>query len=411
MPRARPSLIPLFLTVCLDLVGFGILIPLMPYLALEFGASKSLVTGLNWSYSAAQFAMAPVWGRLSDRVGRRPVLLLSIGGSVASQLLFAGTQLWHGHFSAGVGLALLYFARIAAGAFAANISTAQAYIADVTTPENRAKGMGMLGAAFGLGFILGPALGGLLDRFGHYAPLLFAAALSAVNLVSAAFLLPETAARQERVVAREGRFALLWRGLSTALAPLLVLQFAIVFAFANMESTLALVLFDRFGWRAGQVGRLFAFAGVIMVLLQGVLTGRLAHRFGERVLLLAGMLAEATGMLAIPFAPAPLGIYASLGALAVGSGLCTPSLTSLISRRSAATEQGGTLGLAASLGSLGRIAGPMWGGLAYDRLGFPAPYLSAGVVLIASFVFGAVTLKRFVQTSLGPGAVADRSLF
>ncbi len=393
MPRARPSLVPLFLTVCLDLVGFGILIPLMPYLALEFGATKSLVTGLNWSYSAAQFLMAPVWGRLSDRVGRRPVLLISIAGSVVSQLLFAGTQLWHGHFSSATGLILLYLARVAAGAFAANISTAQAYVADVTTPENRAKGMGLLGAAFGVGFILGPALGGVLDRFGHAAPLLLAAGLSAVNLVSAALWLPETASRQGEVAAREGRFTLLRRGLSSSLAPLLILQFAIVFAFANMESTLALVLFDRFGWGAGQVGRLFAFAGVLIVLLQGVLTGRLARRFGERALLLSGMIAEAAGMLAIPYVAAPYGVYGALAALAIGSGLCTPSLSSLISRSTSESEQGGTLGLASSLSSLGRIAGPAWGGLAYDRFLFPAPYLSAGAALVASFLFGLVTLK------------------
>jgi len=393
MHRARNPLVPLFLTVCLDLVGFCILIPLMPYLALEFGASKSLVTGLNWSYSAAQLVMAPVWGRLSDRVGRRPVLLISIGGSVLSQMLFAGTQLWHGHLPPGSGLALLYVARIAAGAFAANFSTAQAYIADVTTPQNRAKGMGMLGAAFGVGFILGPALGGFLDRFGHAVPLLVAAALSALNLLSAAIALPETR-RETSVPPREGRLAALRRGFASSLAPLLLLQFTIILAFSIMESTLALVVFDRFGWRASQVGRLFAFAGVVIVLLQGGLTGWLARRFGERALLLTGMLVEAAGMAAVPFAPAPGGIYASLGALAAGSGLCTPSLSSLLSRRAAASEQGGTLGFAASLGSLGRIAGPMWGGFAYDRFHYQTPYLSAAVVLLGSFVYAVFALDR-----------------
>jgi MFS family permease len=184
------------------------------------------------------------------------------------------------------------------------------------------------------------------------------------------------------------------RGFASSLGPLLVLQFTIVFAFANMESTLALLVFDRFGWRAAEVGRLFAFAGLVIVVLQGGLTGRLARRFGERALLTTGMLVEAAGMTAIPFASAPAGVTASLAALAVGSGLCTPSLSSLLSRRAAASEQGSTLGLGASLGSLGRIAGPMWGGLAYDQFHYPAPYLSAAAVLLGSFFFGLFSLGK-----------------
>ncbi|MHB1846532.1 MAG: MFS transporter [Deltaproteobacteria bacterium] len=394
--KSKSPLSALFLTVFVDLVGFGILIPLQPYLAREFGASNSGVTGLNWAYSAAQFLMAPVWGRLSDRIGRRPVLLVSIGGSIFTQLLFAGTQLFHHGLPPAAGLALLYVARIGAGACGANIATAQAVIADSTTPENRAKGMGMIGAAFGLGFIVGPALGGLMDRFGHAVPLLFAAALSALNLFLTWERVPEThqpgeaSAAPARARLRELVGAVLLPGLGA----LLILQLMVTWSFSNMEATLALLVDDRFGWRSGRVGGLFALAGVVLVVFQGGLVGRLARRFGERALLLVGIALLSLGMLLLPYVPTASGIYWAMVALAAGQGLVSPSLSSLLSRRAAAGRQGSTLGLSASMGSLGRIFGPLWGGLAYDRWHFPAPYLSAGAVLLVALLFGALTLWR-----------------
>ncbi len=394
--QKKGPLSALFLTVFVDLVGFGILIPLQPYLALEFGASKSGVTGLNWAYSAAQFLMAPVWGRLSDRIGRRPVLLVSIAGSIFTQLLFAGTQLFHHGLSPAAGLALLYVARIGAGACGANIATAQAVIADSTTPENRARGMGMIGAAFGLGFIVGPALGGGLDHFGHAAPLLFAAGLSAVNLLLAFRRIPETRRPGAASAApRRARLAELWSALLLpGLGALLVLQLLVTFAFANMEATLALLVDDRFGWASGRVGGLFALAGVVLVVFQGGLVGRLARRYGERALLLFGIALLAAGMFLLPYVPRAGGVYLAMIALAAGQGLASPSLSSLLSRSAASDRQGSTLGLSASMGSLGRIFGPIWGGLAYDQWRFAAPYLSAGAVLLLALFFGAVALRR-----------------
>ncbi|MHB8419536.1 MAG: MFS transporter [Myxococcales bacterium] len=408
MRRAKSPLAALFLTVFIDLVGFGILIPLQPYLALEFGASKSEVTGLNWAYSAAQFLMAPIWGRLSDRIGRRPVMLVSIAGSIFTQALFAATQLWHHHLPTGAGLALLYAARIGAGACGANVATAQAYVADVTPPEGRAKGMGLIGAAFGAGFIIGPAVSGLLDHFGHATPLLFAAGLSLANLFLAWERLPETVkagspaagARPPRLV--ELRQALLVPGLGALLA----IHLAVSWSFANMESTLALLVDDRFGWQAKQVAGLFTAAGVVLVLFQGGLVGRLSRRFGERRLLLAGIACEALGMILAPYAGAPLGIYGALCCLAAGAGLCSPSLSALISRQVDARKQGGTLGVASSMASLGRIFGPAWGGLAYDRWQYPAPYLSAAAVLGATFLFGLLALRKLApaQEAVRPAA-------
>jgi DHA1 family tetracycline resistance protein-like MFS transporter len=410
MKRAQSPLIALFLTVFVDLVGFGILIPLQPYLALEFGASKSGVTGLSWSYSAAQFLFAPFWGRLSDRLGRRPVLLVSIAGSVFTQLLFAGTQVFHHGLSPALALGILYVARIGAGACGANVATAQAYIADTTTPANRARGMGMIGAAFGLGFIVGPALGGLLDRYGHAVPLLVAAGLSTVNFLLAWARLPESYPPEARAAhsaarsARPNRLRELWRALRVpGLGALLLLQFTYVWSFSNMESTLALLLDERFRWNPGSVGGLFAFTGVVMVILQGGLVGRLTNLFGERALLLAGIPCTALGMLALPFVPTTASIYGAMACLAVGSGLTTPALSSMLSRRVAAQLQGTTLGLGASMSSLGRIFGPAWGGLSFDRWRYPAPYISGAAVLFGSLIFAAVALpRRFIDADSEP---------
>ncbi len=403
MRRAKSPLAALFLTVFVDLVGFGILIPLQPYLALEFGASKSGVTGLNWAYSAAQFLMAPIWGRLSDRIGRRPVMLVSIGGSIFTQALFGATQIWHHALPSWAGLALLYAARLGAGACGANVATAQAYVADVTPPEGRAKGMGLIGAAFGLGFIVGPALGGGLDHFGHAVPLFFAAGLSLVNLFLAFERLPETVkagaapAPAHRARLRELLGALRVPGLGA----LLLVQFAVIWSFSNMESTMALLVNDRFGWGAKQVAGLFTAAGVVLVLFQGGLVGRLTARFGERTLLYAGIALEATGMAMAPYVGAPLGMYGALAWLAAGSGLCSPSLSSLVSRQADPRKQGSTLGFASSMSSLGRIFGPAWGGLAYDRWSYPAPYLSAAAVLAVTLGFGVVALRSL---AVGHGA-------
>lgn len=397
MRRAKNPLLALFLTVFVDLIGFGILIPLQPYLALEFGASKSGVTGLNWSYSAAQFLMAPVWGRLSDRIGRRPILMLSIGGSIFTQGLFATTQLLHHHLPSWAGLGMLYVARIGAGACGANVATAQAYVADITTPENRAKGMGLIGAAFGLGFIVGPALGGGLAYFGESAPLFFAAALSTVNLFLAWERLPETVKPGQAPASTAHRAGLgdLWRGLRVpGLGSLLLIYFFISWAFSNMESTMALMVNDRFRWGPQQVGWVFTFAGVVLVIVQGLLVGRMSRRFGERALLLGGMVLEGVGIGLLPYVGIVVPLLGAVGLLSAGSGFANPALSALISRQAAADKQGGTLGLAASMSSLGRIFGPAWGGFAYDHWSYSAPYLSASVVLAGTFVYCLLALSK-----------------
>lgn len=383
----RSPLVVLFLTVFIDLLGFGIVLPLLPYYAESFGAGPLAVTLLSSCYSMMQFLFAPVWGRLSDRVGRRPVLILSLAGSSLSYLLFGLTG----------SLPMLFATRILAGICAANISTAQAYIADVTTPETRAKGMGMIGAAFGLGFIFGPAIGGTLSRYGYSVPAFFAAGLSFFALTLALFRLPESlrpgvVARGRMFEPRRLRTALRYPGMGL----LLVIFFCSVFAFANLEATFALFVekASRFGYTARETGYLFAYMGVLMSLMQGGLIGRLARRFGERRLVVAGTLMLAAGMGVVPLAPGLGGLLGALALLAFGVGMNTPSLSSLISRSAGADEQGSVLGVSQSVSSLARILGPAWGGFVFERFGPASPYFTAAGLMGATFLMSLMLMRR-----------------
>ena len=387
----------LFVTVFLDLVGFGIIIPFLAYYVESFGARAAIVGLLMSSYSLAQFVFAPVWGRLSDRVGRRPILLLGLLGSVAGFTLFGLAST----------LSMLFLGRALMGIFGATIPTAQAAVADVTAPEDRARGMGLIGAAIGLGFILGPALGGLLsnlssvlrlplfERNPYALPCLASAALAALNLVAAAFFLPESlpaGRRGSRIAERFSRLDQISRGLTDPrMRRLLLTYFLFMLGFTMMEATLTLFIEGRIG--AGdhaqlvrRVGYLFGFIGIIQVALQGGLVGRLARAFGERQLLIAGCSITALSLAAMPAATSWAGIYGCAFGLACGHGLSQPSITSLISRASPAESQGGALGISQSAASLARVLGPAMGGALFQQVAPGAPYLVAAALSIAAVV-------------------------
>jgi len=386
----------LFVTVFIDLVGFGIIIPFLAYYVESFGARAATVGLLMSTYSVAQFLFAPIWGRVSDRVGRRPILLLGLLGSVAGYTLFglAGT-LW-----------LLFLGRAAMGIFGATIPTAQAAVADVTEPHDRARGMGLIGAAIGLGFILGPALGGVLSDLSHvlhvplfqrnpYAlPCLASAALAAVNLIAAAFFLPESLPRERRGPPRQrlSRIAQLSRGLAEPrLRALVLVYFLFMLGFTMMEATLTLFIEQRVGAAdhaqlVRRVGYLFGFIGIIQVGLQGGLVGRLARRFGERALLIAGCVATALALAALPLAASWGAIYGCSFGLACGHGLSQPSVASLISRAAAVDAQGGTLGISQSAASLARVVGPLMGGWLFQEIAPGSPYLVAAGLALAAVV-------------------------
>ncbi|MCS6882853.1 MAG: MFS transporter [Oscillochloridaceae bacterium] len=415
MKSNRASLAFIFLTIFIDLLGVGIVLPLLPFyvkLIEETGtpwlaANHALIVGaLTASYSLFQFLFAPILGGLSDRFGRRPVLLLSLLGAAFSYLLFGLADGLRG-FGAEAVLAVLFVSRIIAGITGGSISAAQAYIADVTPPEERARGMGLIGAAFGLGFMLGPALGGLLSLVSLSAPAFFAAALVFASVILGYFRLPESlpVERRAQQMSSVNPFKRLWAvvGLE-AIRPLLLGVVMLNFAFAGLQSNFAVFANTRFGFGPTDIAFVFAFIGLIAVLMQGLLLRRLVQRFGEARLAISGLtlMALAFGMIAI----IPLGwmLYPVTAALAIGSGIATPSLTSLISRRVSPQTQGSVLGGVQALNSLMMVVGPLFAGAVFDAFGPMAPYLS-GLVMVAGAV-GVLALA--LRPDLGQGVPVEQ---
>jgi len=378
-------LVIIFLTVFIDLLGFGIIIPLLPFYAERFGGSAATVGLLSVSFSLMQFVFMPIWGRLSDRYGRRPILLLGLFGSFGSYLLFglAGS------------LPMLFVSRAFAGIAGATVSTAQAFIADTTTAENRAKGMGLVGAAFGLGFIFGPAIGGFLSRWGHAAPPFFASALSLANFIAAWFLLPESRPAHVPLTERGSgsRLAALRKALTRPTMPMLLLvYFMVVAAFSGFETTFALFSERRHGFTEETIGYLFAYIGLLLALVQGGLVGRVVRRIGERRLVPFAILLLSGGLALIPAAPSVVGLCGALAVLSLGMGFNTPSLVSLISQASDPEDQGGILGVSQSLASLARVVGPAWGGLLFDHVGPSATYISSAAIMAVAAAVAAIGL-------------------
>ena len=387
------ALIPVLLVVFLDLIGFGIVIPLLTFYSEDYGASPFQVTMLMAVYSLAQFAFAPLWGALSDRVGRRPVLLASIAATVVCLSGFAAANtLW-----------MLFLFRTLHGACAANISTAQAAVADLTTPEKRAAGMGLIGAAFGIGFSVGPFIGGEMSTFGYAAPIWLAAGLSAINLVLAYFMLPETRHPGSTTRPRPISPAAFIRVATHPVVGLcVVLTFVLTVSFAMMESSFTLFAEHVRGLGAQDVGRMFAVAGVVMIVVQGGLIRPLVKRFGEAPLVPTGIAILAIGLAALPFAP-PFGPMVAIFVLmAIGQGISGPSLHSMISRGTAPEEQGLVLGTNQSMSALARGIGPAFAGLLYADISPSSPFLVSSGVLVLGFLLAVAAVRRW-------GSQIDRS--
>jgi DHA1 family tetracycline resistance protein-like MFS transporter len=397
--RSAPLAI-LFVVVFIDLLGFGMVIPVMPLYAQELGAKKEWIGLTMAGYSAMQFVFAPIWGRLSDRIGRRPVLLVSIAMTSVGFLgyAFAPTFGW------------LLASRLFAGAATANIAIARAYIADVTPPEGRAKGMGVIGAAFGLGFVLGPFLGGVLSEISLGAPGYAAAALAAVNGVAAWFVLPEPKERVVRPAAARGRVSALAEELSKpGIRRLVVIYLLHVLAFSAMEATFALLARERYALDRGDVNFVFAYLGVILVVVQGGLIGPLTRRFGEVRLLVTGLVLMAISLAVLPFGRSLPVLLAALVPLAGGSGLAQPALTALMSKLSRDDDQGGTMGMGESASALGRIIGPEAGTFTYGRIGVAFPYVAAAAIMaVTAIVAATVGSARAARPRAGSAAEGGR---
>jgi DHA1 family tetracycline resistance protein-like MFS transporter len=359
-PRSPQALI--FGTVFLDLVGFGIVIPVLPLYAERFGASPLVIGLLLGAYSAMQCLFAPILGRLSDRVGRRPVLLLSVIGTSAGFLLMGlADSLW-----------LLFVARIIDGATGGNISTAQAYIADITPPEHRSRGMGLIGAAFGLGFIFGPAIGGLLSHVSLAAPFFFAAFLAAANATAIYYLLPESlpTSRRREAHARASLFSVFQQATRRPMGIILTVYFLTTVSFSLLTATYALFAERRFGYTAAQTGYIFAGQGLLGAIIQGGLLGWLVKAFGDKRLVMAGTAALALSLFLLPRGSSTAFLLLATTGVAIGHSLALAPLNGLASKSVDEASQGRALGMMQSAASVARIVGPVLGGwlLNHDAL-------------------------------------------
>lgn len=396
----KRELLIIFAIIFVNLIGFGIVIPLLPFYGDHFGATGFQIGLLFASYSLSQLIASPILGSLSDRYGRRPILLLSLLGTVTSFAMLALAN----------SLAMLFAARIVDGISGGNISTARAYISDVTSEGERAQAYGLIGAAFGLGFIFGPALGGALGTISYAAPAWGAAALAAVAFGVTLAGLPETHRRTRR------DRPLPWRDVPRlitrpVLGRVLLVDFLYWVSFAVYQTTFALFGKIRFGWGVTEVGYLLAVVGVIGAIVQGGLVGLVVRRLGERKTLVAGLLLAAAGLGATAFVYSVPLFVALLIPASVGAALSNPSLIALISHASGKEEQGSVQGVSSSLESLGRTLGPVWGNGFLDLFGEGAAYFSAAVVLaVTAFVSAGISVRPSVDrmtdqtSSVEPGA-------
>ena len=369
----------IFMTIFIDLMGFGLVIPILPIYAQELGASAFAVGMIVASFSIMQFFFAPFWGNLSDRLGRKPVLLTSMVLMAGSYVLFAFSY----------SLVVLFLARTMAGIASANLSAAQAYISDISTPENRAKNFGLFGAAFGLGFIFGPPIGGFLkSRYGIESVGLTAAGLSLFNLVWAYLVLPESIKEKNpKAPLFANPLNDIWRSLKRpALRELLIMNVVFITAFSIMQITSSLLWSDEYALNEEQIGYMFAFIGISVALIQGTLIGFFQRKLGEKRLLIAGNVLMGLGLVSMPFVPPAHFIPWELVCLlliAFGNSFLTPTIMSMLSRRSTAQEQGKILGVNQSVGSLSRVLGPLIGGAAYG-IGPHEPYLISGLLMLVT---------------------------
>ncbi|HEV8114476.1 MAG TPA: MFS transporter [Planctomycetota bacterium] len=401
-PRAsgRSPLLLIFLTVFIDLLGFGIVIPLLPLYSRVYHASETELGLLFGCFSGMQFVFAPMWGRLSDRIGRKPVLVGGLLGTAASYVLFA---------LAG-SMPLLFVSRLCAGFFGANVSTAQAYIADVTTPENRAKGMGLIGAAFGLGFTLGPWIGGELAGISSRAPGFLAAGLSLAAALFGSWNLVEPP-RERRSASRIFHLDQVRRAFADGrIGIVLVLSFLFIFSFSAFESMFVLfglerfpAVFDRDGTHdvlkaAPIVGRYMGLIGILSAIIQGGLIRRLVPRFGETTLAVVGPALLAISFLILGLAPNWSVVIVACVVMPLGFGLNNPALQSLVSRASPVDEQGAFLGLNQSMLSLARMTGPLSAGVLFTAHGAQVPFLAGAGVLVASALIAAAYRARYGAT-------------
>lgn len=384
--KNNKSLMTIFLIVFIDLLGFGIILPLLPYIAEKYSAGPLQIGLLTATYSFFQLIASPILGRLSDRYGRKKLLIISQLGSALGYLILG---------LAG-NLPLLFLSRIIDGITGGNISIAQAYIADVTDKKNRARGMGILGAAFGLGFIFGPAIGGFLSKFSYAAPAYFATAISLLTVLTTIFFLKETIDEKKAVISPKTRLNLEEFKRVLAMKPiglLIFVFFVLNTAFSIMQGNFALWTQKTFNYGPTENGWLFTYIGILAVLVQLRVLPFLTKKFEEKTILYISLFFMFIGLSFIPFSPHPNFLYVALFFLPLGNGLANPTIQALASENVPPEEYGGTLGFLQSSGSLGRIIGPIIGGIIFQSFGKDNVFYFAGFIILALLVYSRLRLK------------------
>ena len=381
-PAGKGAIGFIFAAVFLDLLGAGILIPVLPYLVRQYSADALTLGLLALSFSAAQFIAAPILGALSDRYGRRPLLVFSVLGSGLAYFMFG----------LGGSLLVLFIARIIDGLTGGNISIAQAYIADVTPPKDRAKNFGLIGAAFGMGFIFGPALGGVLSNISLQAPAYAAGILSLVTAAFGFFVLPESLPVAQR---KSGVFSLseinpvkqLGEAFKRPSIRIILLAiFAQNFAFSGLQTNFSLFSLARFNMGPQENALVFTFIGVVGVIMQGFVVRKIVNKVSDNMLAIVGLTIMAAGFALTAFAPAIWVLFPALAGVSIGSALSTPTLTNLVSKQVSGREQGSILGTTQSVNALTRVFGPVWAGATFDTMGAASPYWTGALWLVAAAV-------------------------
>ena len=394
--KNRSALVLIFLTVFIDLLGFGILIPILPSFSVkELNIDEAAIGIAIAIYSFVQFLFNPILGKLSDKYGRKPVIVVCLFLNAIGYIVFSFT---HSYI-------LLLVSRVIAGIGGSSIGVAQAYIADVTTRENRSKGMGLIGAAFGLGFVFGPLIGGLLSEFGYAVTGYVAAGFSLIALLSTIIYLPESIKNKlnnEKIVPQLRRKIFDFPAMKNILqkpdlAVLILLFFILTFSFANIYGTFALLGLKVYGFTDMQNGYMFGIVGMTSAIVQGGLIGQINKLMTKKTILMIGSLLIMLTLALIPYAGTFIGLAIVSVVLSYGTGTFQPTVLSLISEVTSETEQGITLGINQSLSSFARVLGPLWGGFAFEYLGYPFPFITGSIFTFIIFLLTIFYLPKKIK--------------
>lgn len=395
MKRNTPLLL-IFITVFIDLLGFGILIPILPTFATKELSATEFQIGIAIAlYSFTQFIFNPVLGNLSDRIGRKPLIIATLFLNAVGYIIFAFT---HSYL-------LLLISRVVAGVGGSSIGVAQAYIADVTTKENRSKGMGLIGAAFGLGFVFGPLIGGFLAKYGYEVTGFVSAGFSFAAFALTAFALPESlktlsgskkGGYNKKIFDADAFKSII---MHPNIGILLILFFILTFSNANIYGTFAILGHKVYGFTDMQNGYIFGIIGIVSAIVQGGLLNRLNKYFAEKKLITVGAVFMMLGLGLIPYGGNFLGLSIICVILSIGTGILQPTILSLISKVTPENEQGVTLGLNQSLSALGRVLGPLWGGFSYEYIGYEFPFLTGAAFTFLIFMISVSYLSKKAELS------------